>query len=401
MSHVAAHGADRRADPERSGARAADGDDRPADRAGDDHARRRGPRPLARAGLLERPRRATTRRRSGASKPASRAPRPSCGGGWPRRSRCGACPSCASASTPRSPSAARRSGCCASSRTMSRRRPEAPGASGFLVVDKPRGWTSHDVVDAARRWLGTRRVGHLGTLDPLATGVLPLAVREATKLAPFLSAGAKTYTGEIELGAETDTLDAEGRVLRRHAGELPVGAGAARRAGGLRRRDPAGAADVQRGQARRRAAASARARGPGGGARAQEGPHRSARRCSPTRRRGRASRWSARTGTYVRSLAADLGATLGCGAFLASLRRTGSGPFRIEDAAAGGGARGGGARGPAGGEADPPRQRAGAARGPARGAGRAPRAQRQRGDARGRVAASRGAGRRAGPRAAS
>ena len=62
---------------------------------------------------------------------------------------------------------------------MSRRRPEAPGASGFLVVDKPRGWTSHDVVDAARRWLGTRRVGHLGTLDPLATGVLPLAVRDA------------------------------------------------------------------------------------------------------------------------------------------------------------------------------------------------------------------------------
>ena len=107
---------------------------------------------------------------------------------------------------------------------MSRRSPEAPGASGFLVVDKPRGWTSHDVVDAARRWLGTRRIGHLGTLDPMATGVLPLAVREATKLAPFLPAGDKAdkaYTGEIELGAETDTLDAEGRVLRRHAGELP------------------------------------------------------------------------------------------------------------------------------------------------------------------------------------
>ena len=67
-------------------------------------------------------------------------------------------------------------------RRTRQRRPEQPGPAGFLVVDKPRGWTSHDVVDAARRWLGTRRVGHLGTLDPLATGVLPLAVREATKL---------------------------------------------------------------------------------------------------------------------------------------------------------------------------------------------------------------------------
>ena len=58
-----------------------------------------------------------------------------------------------------------------------RRAPEQPGPAGFLAVDKPSGWTSHDVVDAARRWLGTRKVGHLGTLDPLATGVLPLAVR--------------------------------------------------------------------------------------------------------------------------------------------------------------------------------------------------------------------------------
>ena len=66
---------------------------------------------------------------------------------------------------------------------------------GFLVVDKPVGWTSHDVVDAARRWLGTRRVGHLGTLDPLATGVLPLAIREATKLVPFVGQGDKVYVG--------------------------------------------------------------------------------------------------------------------------------------------------------------------------------------------------------------
>ena len=73
-------------------------------------------------------------------------------------------------------------------RRRKRRAPEPPGPAGFLVVDKPAGWTSHDVVDAARAWLGTRRVGHLGTLDPQATGVLPLAVRAATKLAPFLEA---------------------------------------------------------------------------------------------------------------------------------------------------------------------------------------------------------------------
>ena len=108
---------------------------------------------------------------------------------------------------------------------MSRRRRrsgrERPGPAGFLVADKPRGWTSHDVVEAVRRRLGTRRVGHLGTLDPLATGVLPLAVREATKLVPFLEGGAKSYAGTVRLGLETDTLDAEGRVVRRHEGPYP------------------------------------------------------------------------------------------------------------------------------------------------------------------------------------
>ena len=87
---------------------------------------------------------------------------------------------------------------------------------GVLLVDKPQGITSHDVVDAARRWLGTRRVGHLGTLDPLATGVLPLAVREATKLVPFVEGGTKSYEGAIRLGADTDTLDADGAVVQRY-----------------------------------------------------------------------------------------------------------------------------------------------------------------------------------------
>ena len=102
-----------------------------------------------------------------------------------------------------------------------RKRRERPGPAGFLVVDKPVGVTSHDVVDRARRWLGTRRVGHLGTLDPQATGVLPLAVRAATKLVPYVTDTNKGYVGTVELGVETDTLDAEGQVLRRHEGSLP------------------------------------------------------------------------------------------------------------------------------------------------------------------------------------
>ena len=215
---------------------------------------------------------------------------------------------------------------------MSRRRAEPPGAAGFLVVDKPRGWTSHDVVDAARRWLGTRRVGHLGTLDPLATGVLPLAVREATKLVPFLADAAKAYTGEIELGAETDTLDAEGRVLRRSSGELPSEArlrdALAGFVGEIEQVPPMFSAVKLGGVPLHRMAREGR-----------EVP-RAAKKVridaltllayEPPRARIEVL---CSTGTYVRSLAADVGTRLGCGAFLASLRRTRSGPFRSEDAA--------------------------------------------------------------------
>ncbi len=215
---------------------------------------------------------------------------------------------------------------------MARRRPESPGAAGFLVVDKPRGWTSHDVVDAARRWLGTRRIGHLGTLDPLATGVLPLAVREATKLVPFLSAGAKAYTGEIELGAETDTLDAEGRVLRRYSGELPSEASLravlAGFLGEIEQVPPMFSAVKIGGVPLHRMAREG-----------QDVPRASKKvridaltliRYQPPRA---CIEVLCSTGTYVRSLAADAGTALGCGAFLAALRRTRSGPFGIEDAA--------------------------------------------------------------------
>jgi tRNA pseudouridine55 synthase len=84
-------------------------------------------------------------------------------------------------------------------------------SSGILVVDKPRGPTSHDIVAKLRRALGTRHVGHAGTLDPMATGVLVVAIDEATKLVPWLTAADKTYEATIRLGIATDTLDAEGR----------------------------------------------------------------------------------------------------------------------------------------------------------------------------------------------
>src|SRR5580692_5971183 len=86
---------------------------------------------------------------------------------------------------------------------------------GILLVDKPRGVTSHDAVAKLRRAFGTREIGHAGTLDPMATGVLVALVGEATKLAPYLTAEDKEYEATLALGVETDTLDADGSVVGR------------------------------------------------------------------------------------------------------------------------------------------------------------------------------------------
>jgi tRNA pseudouridine55 synthase len=96
------------------------------------------------------------------------------------------------------------------------RRGGPPGPDGLAVVDKPAGWTSHDVVAKARGLLGTRKVGHAGTLDPDATGVLLLGVGRATRLLRYMTALPKTYTTTIVLGVETDTLDDSGTVTARH-----------------------------------------------------------------------------------------------------------------------------------------------------------------------------------------
>ncbi|MGA8273754.1 MAG: tRNA pseudouridine(55) synthase TruB [Candidatus Sulfotelmatobacter sp.] len=85
--------------------------------------------------------------------------------------------------------------------------------NGVIIIDKPAGWTSHDVVDRMRRVLGQRSVGHLGTLDPLATGVLPLVTGSLTRLAQFYTASEKTYEGTIRFGFATDTYDADGEAV--------------------------------------------------------------------------------------------------------------------------------------------------------------------------------------------
>src|SRR5271156_972342 len=93
------------------------------------------------------------------------------------------------------------------------RTPAPPPLDGILVVDKPLGKTSHDVVEAVRRLVGFRQIGHLGTLDPLATGVLVLALGRATRLARFYTGRRERYTCAVRFGFETDTYDADGEAL--------------------------------------------------------------------------------------------------------------------------------------------------------------------------------------------
>ena len=97
---------------------------------------------------------------------------------------------------------------------MGRKRDTGP--TGFAIVDKPQGWTSHDVVAKARGVFKTRKVGHSGTLDPDATGVLLLGVGKATRVLRFLDGVPKAYTGDIRFGSETDSLDSTGVVTKTH-----------------------------------------------------------------------------------------------------------------------------------------------------------------------------------------
>jgi tRNA pseudouridine55 synthase len=202
--------------------------------------------------------------------------------------------------------------------------------SGVLVVDKPVGPTSHDVVALARRALGTRRVGHTGTLDPSAAGVLPLVVGRATRLSRFLTARAKAYVATIRFGRTTDTFDATGAVTSetgRVPDRGPLVAALEGYQGTFAQTPPPYSAKKVEGVRAYRLARAARAVQPAAVEVSVhsielvsfEGPIAEVRLvCS--------------AGFYVRSLAHDLGGRLATGAVLQSLTRTRSGTFSLEEA---------------------------------------------------------------------
>ena len=208
--------------------------------------------------------------------------------------------------------------------------------AGVLVVDKPDGPTSHDVVAVARRALQCRKVGHLGTLDPLATGVLPLVVGRATRLAPLFSGAGKQYDAVVRLGLSTDTDDIGGVVIGgRDAGDATAAPPSARAVeeaaagfvGSHLQRPPAVSAKKIEGV---RAYELARRRRP-----AAPEPVRvtveSLAVLSVDGSRVRC-RIACSSGFYVRALARDLGERLGCGGCLETLRRERHGRFTLDDA---------------------------------------------------------------------
>jgi tRNA pseudouridine55 synthase len=201
---------------------------------------------------------------------------------------------------------------------------------GVLLIDKPAGLTSHDVVARLRRILGERRLGHTGTLDPIATGLLVIVAGKATRLSSLLTGHDKTYDAVIRLGQATSTDDVEGEPIGEPAAPpdaTALPAALERFRGTFAQTPPAHSAKKIGGQ---RAYRLARARQPvlpvpvevtvkeltvlgyeGGDLRV---------------------RVAATAGFYVRALARDLGAELGCGGHLRELRRLACGPFRVEDA---------------------------------------------------------------------
>lgn len=200
---------------------------------------------------------------------------------------------------------------------------------GLLAVDKPAGPTSHDIVDEVRRLAGIRRVGHTGTLDPFATGVLPLCLGRATRLSRFLTGSRKAYEATMVLGVTTDTYDATGSIRRRvdavGVGADQVRAAARRFVGEIDQVPPPYSARKLEG---RRLHQRARA-----GEMVMLPPSRiTIHRLDIIEVTGQVVRFVTETsaGTYVRSLAHDLGEALGCGAHLSALRRTASGGVHLE-----------------------------------------------------------------------
>jgi tRNA pseudouridine55 synthase len=201
---------------------------------------------------------------------------------------------------------------------------------GVLVLDKPPNMSSAAAVDHVKRALGVARAGHGGTLDPIATGVLPICLDAATKLAPYLLADDKAYEAEGVLGIETETLDRSGRVVREarvDVTEDALRAAIAARIGEQAQVPPMFSALKQGGKRLYHLA------------RAGEEVERAPRKIridtlellafEPPKFRVRIA---CSKGTYVRSIVADLGDDVGCGAHMTELRRTASGRFTIEQA---------------------------------------------------------------------
>jgi len=210
-----------------------------------------------------------------------------------------------------------------------------PAPDGLVIVDKPADWTSHDVVGKVRKLAGTRRVGHAGTLDPMATGVLVLGVGRATRLLGHLALATKVYEGTIRLGASTLTDDALGEII---AESDPSGVAdealrdAMAELTGKIQQVPSAVSAIKKDGVRSYARV-----------RAGERVELDARPVTvhrfealEVRRHGRSVELDVvvecSSGTYVRALARDLGAALGVGGHLTALRRTRVGPYRLADA---------------------------------------------------------------------
>lgn len=210
-------------------------------------------------------------------------------------------------------------------------KPQPEQLSGFLLVDKPSGWTSHDVVAVARGRLKVRRIGHAGTLDPAATGLLVLLVGSTTKKQSEFQQGGKVYSGVITLGAETDTWDADGKVTASYS------------TAGLNPAEVSARLTAMQGVVKQTVP-------PYSAVKVNGTPlYRLARRgevVTPVEKTVQIYSWrdvsvklpeveftvECGGGTYVRSLAWMLGRELGCGAHLKSLRRLNVGAFSVADA---------------------------------------------------------------------
>lgn len=202
---------------------------------------------------------------------------------------------------------------------------------GVIVVDKPSGWTSHDVVNKMRRFAATRKVGHLGTLDPAATGVLPLVIGRATRLAQFYTRNDKIYEGVVHFGYSTASYDAEGeRTSEERAVTLERAAleeALERFRGPLEQVPPPVSAKKVAGRpayelARQQIAVELKP----ASVEVYSLDLLGIDGCEAT------VRVHCSAGTYLRSIAHEAGQALGCGAFLKSLRRTASGDFKIASA---------------------------------------------------------------------